>query len=113
VRTYFKFGYKDHPGSSIRLSRFPISNDAKDRPRVHPFAIQEAELIIAASHRKHGEWYGNYQEFLFFTALRQSEIFALEVDDCDLVIGRSASRRPWSMGNRRTEPRHQDREVNL
>lgn len=89
VRTYFKFGYKDHPGKfnpALALPGFRMT--AKDRPRVHPFAIQEAELIIAASRRKHGEWYGNYQEFLFFTALRQSEIFALEVDDCDLVIGK-------------------------
>jgi integrase len=76
VRTYFKFGYKDHLGKfnpALALPGFRMT--AKDRPKVDPFTIQEAELIIAASHRMHGHWYGNYQEFLFFAALRQSEVF--------------------------------------
>ncbi len=84
VRTAFKFGYKDRPGKfnpALALTTFRITK--KDRPKVDPFTIEEAELIIAASHRMHGEWYGNYEEFRFFTGLRQSEQFALETGDCD------------------------------
>ena len=51
-------------------------------------SIRLAELIIAASHRMHGEWYGNFEEFRFFTALRHSEQFALELSDCDLANGK-------------------------
>jgi integrase len=89
VRTAFTFGYKDLPGKpnpALALPSFRIT--AKDRPKVDPFTIQDAELIIGASHRMHGEWYGNYEEFRFFTGLRQSEEFALQVQDCDLVSGK-------------------------
>lgn len=88
VRTAFKFGYEDRPGKfnpTLALPTFRLT--AKDRPRIDPFTIQEAEAIIAASHRMHGEWYGNYEEFGFFTGLRPSEQFALEVGDCDLANG--------------------------
>ena len=88
VRTTFKFGYKDRPGlfnPALALQTFRIT--AKDRPRIDPFTIQEAETIIAAAHRIHGEWYGNYEEFRFFTGLRQSEEFALKLCDCDLENG--------------------------
>ena len=115
VRTYFKFGYKDHPGKfnpALALPGFRMT--AKDRPRVDPFAIQESELIIAASHRMHGEWYGNYQEFLFFTALRHSEVFALEVDDCDLVNGKISITKAVVDGQPKNRTKtNQDREVNL
>jgi integrase len=115
VRTYFKFGYKDYPGKfnpALALSGFRMT--AKDRPKVDPFAIQEAELIIAASHRMHGEWYGNYQEFLFFTALRQSEVFALEVDDCDLVNGKISITKAVVNGQPKNRTKtNKDREVNL
>jgi integrase len=89
VRTAFKFGYNDLPGKTnpaLALPSFRITT--KDRPKVDPFTIQDAESIIAASHRMHGEWYGNYEEFRFFTGLRQSEEFALEVEDCNLVTGK-------------------------
>ena len=88
VRTAFKFGYRDHPGQfnpTLALPTFRITR--KDRPKVDPFTIEEAERFIAASHSKFGEPYGNYEEFRFFTGLRQSEQFALEVGDCDLVKG--------------------------
>lgn len=115
VRAYFKFGYKDHPGKfnpALALPGFRIT--AKDRPKVDPFAIQEAELIIAASHRMHGEWYSNYQEFLFFTALRHSEVFALEVDDCDLVNGKISITKAVVNGQPKNRTKtNQDREVNL
>ena len=87
---------------------------AKDRPKIHPFAIQEAELIIAASHRMHGEWYGNYEEFRFFTGLRQSEQFALEIDDCDLVNGKISITKAVVNGQPKNRTKtNQDREVNL
>ena len=115
VRTYFKFGYKDHPGKfnpALALPGFRMT--AKDRPKVDPFAIQEAELIIAASHRMHGEWYGNYREFLFFTALRQSEVFALEVDNCDLVDGKISITKAVVNGQPKNRTKtNQDREINL
>lgn len=80
VRTAFKFGYRDRPGQfnpALALRTFRIT--AKDRPRVDPFSIQDAEAIIAASHQLHGEWYGNYEEFRFFTGMRQSEQFAFSI----------------------------------
>jgi len=89
VRTAFKFGYRDRPGQfnpALALSTFRITS--KDRPKVDPFTIEDAETIIATSHRMHGEWYGNYEEFRFFTGLRQSEQFALEISDCNLQAGR-------------------------
>jgi len=89
IRTAFKFGYKDLPGRpnpAVALPSFRITT--KDRPKVDPFTIQDAESIIAAAHRMHGEWYGNYEEFRFFTGLRQSEQFALQVDDCNLADGK-------------------------
>jgi hypothetical protein len=45
-------------------------------------------LIIAASHEEFGLAHGNYEEFRFFTGLRQSEQIALTIYDCDLVAGK-------------------------
>jgi integrase len=53
-----------------------------------PFNIQEAEAIIARSYREFGEAHGHYEEFRFFTALRQSEQMALTIQDCDLINGK-------------------------
>ena len=86
LRCAFEFGYKDHPElhnpadglDSLRITK-------KDRPKVDPFTIYEAEAIIAAIHRDWGEAQGNYDEFRFFTGLRPSEQIALTVSDCDLV----------------------------
>jgi len=57
----------------------------KDLPKIDPFAIDEAEAIIAAVHTDWGEAQGNYDEFRFFTGLRPSEQIALLVSDCDFV----------------------------
>jgi hypothetical protein len=35
----------------------------KDRPKIGPFSIQDAEVLIAAIHRDWGEAHGNYDEF--------------------------------------------------
>jgi len=115
VRTAFKFGYKDRPGKfnpTLALASFRING--KDRPKVDPFTIEEAETIIAASHRLHGEWYGNYEEFRFFTGLRQSEQFALQISDCDLKSGRISITKAIVEGQEKNRPKtNQDREFTL
>ena len=45
-------------------------------------------MIIAESHAEFGAAHGNYEEFRFFTGLRQSEQIALTITDCDLVKGK-------------------------
>jgi integrase len=85
LRRAFVFGYRDHPAlfnpalgmQSARLKK-------KDRPEIDPFAIQDAETLIEAIHREHGEPQGNYDEFRFFTGLRPCEEIALSVTDIDL-----------------------------
>lgn len=115
VRTAFKFGYNDRPGQfnpALALSSFRINS--KDRPKVDPFMIDEAESIIAAAHRLHGEWYGNYEEFRFFTGLRQSEQFALQISDCDLQAGRVSITKAVVEGQKKNRPKtNQDREFAL
>jgi integrase len=115
IRTCFKFGYKDHPGKfnpALALPGFRIT--ARDRPRIDPFTIHEADEIISASHQMHGEWFGNYQEFLFFTALRQSELFALEVEDCNLTQGRLSITKTTVGGRAKNRTKtNQDREIDL
>ena len=115
VRTAFKFGYKDLPGKfnpTLALPTFRITQ--KDRPRIDPFTIQEAEMIIAASHRIHGEWYGNYEEFSFFTGLRQSEHFALEIGDCDLAKGSISVTKAVVLSQKKNRTKtNQDREIDL
>ena len=76
-----------------------------DRPKVDPFCMQDAELLIATLHRDWGEAQGNYDEFRFFTGLRPSEQIAITVSDIDLVnqwsyqYQQSASVRSGSLQN--------------
>jgi integrase len=115
VRTAFTFGYKHLPGKpnpALALPSFRITT--KDRPKVDPFTIQDAESIIAASHRIHGEWYGNYEEFRFFTGLRQSEQFALQVEDCDLANGKiNVTKAVVEEEMKNRTKTNQDREISL
>jgi len=115
VRTAFTFGYEDRPGKTnpaLSLPSFRIT--AKDRPKVDPFTIQDAESIIAASHRMHGEWYGNYEEFRFFTGLRQSEQFALQVEDCDMASGKiNVTKAVVEEKMKNRTKTNQNREINL
>jgi integrase len=88
LRRAFEFGYRDHPeqhnpAAHLRCARLT----KKDRPKIDPFAMQDAETIIAAMHRHWGEAQGNYDEFRFFTGLRPSEQIALAVSDLDVVHG--------------------------
>jgi integrase len=88
LRCAFRFGYRDYPDKhnptySLRSARI----QKKDRTRIDPFKIQEAETLIAAIHRDWGEAQGNYDEFRFFTGMRPSEQIALLVADFDPARG--------------------------
>ena len=88
LRRAFEFGYRDrpdlhNPARSLRSAHLR----KKDRPKIDPFCMQEAETLIAAIHRYWGEVQGNYDEFRFFTGMRPSEQIALVLSDLDLVNG--------------------------
>jgi integrase len=88
LRRAFAYGYRDHPdradpAHSIKGARLTY----KDRPRIDPFRIQDAETLIAAIHENWGEAQGNYDEFRFFTGMRPSEEIALTVQDLDVSQG--------------------------
>jgi hypothetical protein len=77
LRRAFAFGFLDYPdrhdpASGLRSARI----GKKDRPKIDPFTIQDAEMLIAALHEEWGEAHGNYDEFGFFTGLRPSEEIA-------------------------------------
>jgi integrase len=115
LRCAFAFGYKDHPekhNPAAGLSTLRIAK--KDRRPIDPFSIQEGERIIAQSHAEFGTAHGNYEEFHFFTGLRQSEESALTINGCDLVKGkiRITKARVRGRGKDRTKTR-EDREINL
>lgn len=89
LRCAFEYGYRDfpekhNPATALKCLRIT----KKDRPKIDPFTIHEAESVIAAIHRDWGEAQGNYDEFRFFTGLRPSEQIALLVTDCDLAQGK-------------------------
>jgi len=84
LRRAFNFGYLDYPerrdpAASLKCARF----GKNDRPRIDPFSIQDAEVLIAAIHADWGEAQDNYDELRFFTGLRPSEAIALVVTDYD------------------------------
>jgi integrase len=88
LRCAFAFGYKDHPEASDPaegLDGFRITK--KDRRKVDPFTLLEAERLIRGIHIEWGEAIGNDDEFRFFTGLSQSEQIALTTQDCDLEKG--------------------------
>ena len=88
LRRAFKFGYRDHPElcdptRDLKGARI----NAKDRPCIDPFALDEAELLIEALRQDWGDAQANYDEFRFFTGLRPSEQIALTVSDYDAARG--------------------------
>ena len=86
LRRAFAFGYLDYPDRVDPATRLRSAKvGKKDRPRIDPFSIQDAEVFIAALHQDWGEAHGNYEEFRFFTGLRPSEEIALVVTDYDRV----------------------------
>ena len=115
LRCAFEFGYKDHPEKHNPASGLGTLRIAKkDRPPVDPFTIQEAELIIARSHTEFGTAHGNFEEFRFFTGLRQSEEIMLETGDCDLRRGLISITKARVLGREkdRTKTR-EDRDISL
>ena len=88
LRRAFKFGYRNYPDRhdptrEIKGARI----QGKDRPIVDPFALDEAETLIAAIRKDWGHAQANYDEFRFFTGLRPSEEIALRVSDYDAIRG--------------------------
>jgi integrase len=88
LRRAFAFGYLDYPDRIDPATRLRSAKmGKKDRPRIDPFSIQDAEVFIAALHQDWGEAHGNYEEIRFFTGLRPSEEIALTMNDYDRVNG--------------------------
>lgn len=97
LRRAFDFGYRDrplheNPARSLRCARLRKA----DRPKVDPFSMHDAEILIAAIHRDWGEALGNYDEF------RPFEQIALVLSNLDLVKRESpewigARRRPGTI----------------
>jgi integrase len=88
VRRAFEFGYRDLPEQhNPALSLRTVRLKKKDRPKIDPFNIQDAETLIAAIHRDWGEAQGNYDEFRFFTGMRPSEQIALVLSDTHIEDG--------------------------
>jgi integrase len=88
LKRAFDFGYRDrpfheNPALNLRCARLHKT----DRPKVDPFAMHDAETLIAAIHHDWGEAQRNYDEFRFFTGLRPSEQIALVLSDIDLAHG--------------------------
>jgi len=115
LRCAFEFGFKDHPeltNPAAGLDCFRIMK--KDRPPVDPFTIQEAETLILGIHAEWGEAMGNFDEFRFFTGLRQSEQIALRVRECDLQQGTITVRHVIVLGRDKDRTKtSEDRTVEL
>jgi integrase len=88
LRRAFKFGYRDYPERHNPTSGLKSARILKkDRTKIDPFTIQDAETLIAAIHWHWGEAQGNYDEFRLFTGMRPSEQIALLVTDFDAARG--------------------------
>jgi len=87
-RRAFAFGFLDYPGQHNPAADLHGARmGKKDRPRVDPFGIPDAEVFIDALRRDWGAPQANYDEFRFFTGLRPSEEIALMVSDYDRTHG--------------------------
>lgn len=115
LRCAFAFGYKDYLDAQNPAARLEsLRMMEKDRRRIDPFTIEEAEEIIRALHQAWGEATGNYDEFRFFTGLRQSEQFALQLRDYDADNGTVLVRRALVLGRIKDRTKnHEDRLVML
>ncbi len=88
LRRAFKFGYRNHPDRHDPTRELKGARiQGKDRPIVDPFALDEAETLVAAIRKDWGDAQANYDEFRFFTGLRPSEEIALRVSDYDAIRG--------------------------
>lgn len=115
LRRAFDFGYRDrpdlhNPARNLRSARLR----KKDRPKIDPFCMQDAETLIAAIHRDWGEAQGNYDEFRFFTGMRPSEEIALVLSDFDLVYGVVSANKTRVAGVDRSQTKHgNDKQITL
>ncbi len=112
LRCAFTFGYKDHreiPNPAEGLDSFRITK--VDRPKVDPFTIHEAERLILGVHSEWGEALGNFDEFRFFTALRQSEQISLRVPDCDLEKRTIKIRAVVVLGREKNRPKNNEERI--
>ncbi len=115
LRRAFAFGYRDYPyqadpAGGLKGARLTY----RDRPRIDPFRIQDAETLIEAIHRDWGEAQGNYDEFRFFTGMRPSEQIALTVQDLDVKQGTLWVSKSKVYGVARDSTKtHQDRLIRL
>jgi len=115
LRCAFAFGYKDHLNAQNPAARLEnLRMMKRDRRPIDPFTVEEAETIIRALHQVWGEVTGNYDEFRFFTGLRQSEQFALQLRDYDADKGTLLVRRALVLGRVKDRTKnHEDRLVML
>jgi integrase len=112
LRCAFEFGYKDHPDKpnpAAGLDTFRLTK--RDCPKIDPFTIQEAETLILGIHVEWGEAIGNFDEFRFFTALRQSEEISLRVQDCDLVKGTIRIHQVVVLGRDKDRPKNNEERI--
>jgi integrase len=106
LRRAFAFGYLDYPDRADPATRLRSAKmGKKDRPRIDPFSIQDAEVFIAALNLEWGEAHGNYEEFRFFTGLRPSVEIALTVSDYDRVNGTLSVTKARVMGSTKIAPK--------
>ena len=115
LRRAFEFGYRDHPehaNPAWALKGARISR--RDRLRIDPFRIQDAEALIIAIRRDWGEAQGNFHELRFFTGLRPSEEIALKVQDFDAKAATLSvtKARVYGIDNDTTKT-HEDRVIQL
>lgn len=104
IRCAFAYGYKDHPekhNPAMGITTFRVTK--KDRLPIDPFSIQDAERVIAESHAEFGQAHGNFEEFRFFTGLRQSEQLTCCVWRRRMGTARRPCSRPTRPGSK--EPR--------
>jgi integrase len=88
LRRASKFGYRNHPDRHDPTRELKGARiQGKDRPIIDPFALDEAETLVAAIRKDWGDAQANYDEFRFFSGLRPSEEIALRVSDYDAVRG--------------------------
>ena len=95
VRRAFEFGYRDHPehhNPAAHLRRARLTK--KDRPKIDPFAVQDAETLIAAIHRDWGEAQGNYDATRIGDALWNGAWADVDWDNKTLYIGKTKNGEP-------------------
>jgi len=95
-RLVFGFAHADELIERNPMDRIKTLRVQKAPP--DPYAVEEAEALLAGILADWGEHDANYFEFAFFTGLRPSEEIALLWSDADLQAGRLRVERARVMG---------------